>query len=196
MLFEPTAAAPFPVRLEVDYPERLSRLSTFFRLIFAIPVVILLAVLVGGTGFAGREVGISVGALSSLVLAHWIAVLLRGRPVPWLFDVIVAIQRFVLRALSYFFLLTDRYPPFDGEWPVRFEVDYPERLSRWRLVIWKTATAIPHFVVLAFVFIAVFVVVVVAWFAVLFTGRYPRGLHNFVSAGCAGTPAPGLTGSL
>src|SRR3972149_9916524 len=154
MLFEPTAVAPFPVRLEVDYPERLSRLSTFFRLILAIPVVILLAILAGGGAFgqtgAGAGAGITVGALGSLVLVHWIAVLLRGRPVRWLFDVIVAIQRFGLRAASYFLLLTDRYPPFDGEWQGRYEADYPERLSRWRLVIWKTATVIPHFIVLGF----------------------------------------------
>jgi hypothetical protein len=174
-------AAPFPVRLEVDYPERLSRLSTFFRLILAIPVVIILVILAGGSGFTGAGAGITVGALGSLVLAHWIAVLLRGRPVRWLFDVIVAIQRFILRALSYFFLLTDRYPPFEGEWPVRFQADCPERLSRWRLVIWKTATVIPHLIVLGFVFVGVMVAVFVAWFVVLFTGRYPRGLHSFVS---------------
>ncbi len=180
MLFERTAVAPFPVRLEVDYPERLSRLSTFFRLILAIPVVILLAVLAGGSGFAGPGAGITTGALGSLILAHWIAVLLRGRPVRWLFDVIVAIQRFSMRAYSYFFLLTDRYPPFEGDWSVRYEVDYPERLSRWRLVIWKTVTVIPHLIVLGFVFIGVLVVVFLAWFAVLFT--LPLGFASAVTS--------------
>lgn len=164
MLFEPTAAAPFPVRLEVDYPERLSRLSTFFRLILAIPVLVVLNLL--GQG---------------LIWVYWIGILVRGRPVRWLFDANVAILRFTLRAYAYFLLLTDRYPPFDGEWQVRYEVDYPERLSRWRLVIWKTATVIPHLIVLGFVFIGVLVVVFLAWFAVLFTGRYPRGMHSFVS---------------
>ena len=164
MLFEPTASAPFPVRLEVDYPERLSRLSAFFRFILAIPVLIVLSLL--GQG---------------LIWVYWIGILVRGRPVRWLFDANVAILRFTLRAHAYLLLLTDRYPPFDGEWQVRYEVDYPERLSRWRLVIWKTATVIPHLIVLGFVAIAVIVVVFLAWFAVLFTGRYPRGLHNFVS---------------
>lgn len=190
MLFEPTAvAAPFPVRLEADYPERLSRLSTFFRIILAIPLLLFVGLIVGGSfvggrfddGFVERGAQVTVGALGSLVLAHWIAVLLRGRPVRWLFEVIVAIQRFTLRALSYFFLLTDRYPPFEGGWSVRFEVGYPQRLSRWKLVIWKTVTVIPHVIVLALVAIAVIVVVVIAWFAVLFTGRYPEGLHGFVS---------------
>jgi hypothetical protein len=195
MLFEPTAAAPFPVRLEADYPERLSRLSTFFRIVMpAIPVLLIIYIAAPGSPVGviflilsipliPLYVVLYIAAAVALngVLVYWIAVLVRGRPVRWLFNVIVAVQRFVVRAYSYFFLLTDRYPPFDGEWQVRYEVDYPERLSRWRLVIWKTATALPHFIVLAFVFIAVMVVVFVAWFAVLFTGRYPRGLHSFVS---------------
>lgn len=164
MLFEPTTAAPFPVRLEADYPERLSRLSTLFRFILAIPVLVVLYLL--GQG---------------LIWVYWIGILVRGRPVRWLFDANVAILRFTLRAYAYFLLLTDRYPPFDGEWQVRYEVDYPERLSRWRLVIWKTATVIPHLIVLGFVFLGVMVVVFLAWFTVLFTGRYPQGLHSFVS---------------
>jgi hypothetical protein len=164
MLFEPTAAAPFPVRLEADYPERLSRVSTFFRFILAIPVLVVLYLL--GQG---------------LIWVYWIGILVRGRPVRWLFDANVAILRFTLRAYAYFLLLTDRYPPFDGEWQVRYEVDCPQRLSRWRLVIWKTVTVIPHAIVLAFVSIGVMVVVFLAWFVVLFTGRYPRGMHSFVS---------------
>ncbi len=134
MLFETAAAAPFPIRLEADYPERLSRLSTFFRLFLAIPVLLVLYLL--GQGLIG---------------VYWIGILVRGRPVRWLFDANVAIQRFSLRSYAYFLLLTDRYPPLDGDWPVRYEVDYPERLSRWRLVIWKTATVIPHMIVVGFV---------------------------------------------
>ncbi len=168
MLFEPTAAAPFPIRLEADYPERLSRLSTLFRIILAIPVLIVVSLLGQGLG-------------QGLIWVYWIAILVRGRPVRWLFDANVAIQRFTLRAYAYFLLLTDRYPPFDGEWSVRYEVEYAQRLSRWRLVIWKTVTVIPHAILLALAAIAVTLVVVIAWFAVLFTGRYPRGLHSFVS---------------
>ena len=190
MLFERTAPAPFPVRLEVDYPERLSRLSTFFRPILAIPLVIFAGLLAGGgfpgSGFDGerwaqRGAEFTVGALGSLVLAYWIAALLRGRPVRWLFDVIVAILRFSLRAYTYFLLLTDRYPPFEGEWSVRYEVDRPQHVSRWRVAIWKTVTVLPHLIVLAFAFIGVIVAVVIAWFAILFTGSYPEGLHSFVS---------------
>ena len=168
MLFEATEPAPFPVRLEADYPQRLSRLSTFFRIVLAIPVLIVLYMVLYLLG-------------QGLIAVYWIAILVRGRPVRWLFDANVAVERFTLRSYAYFLLLTDRYPPFEGDWPVRYEVDYPERLSRWRLVIWKLVTVIPHVIVLGFVSIAVAVVVPIAWFAVLFTGRYPRGLHTFVS---------------
>ncbi len=196
MLFEPTAAAPFPVRLEADYPERLSRLSTLLRIVMpAIPVLSITSIAAPGSPvppiiflilsipLIPLYIVLNILAIAALfgVLVYWIAVLVRGRPVRWLFDVLVAVQRFVVRAYSYFFLLTDRYPPFDGEWQVRYEVDYPQRLSRWRLVIWKTVTVIPHAIVLTFGYIAVLVVVFLAWFAVLFTGRYPPGLHSFVS---------------
>lgn len=189
MLFETTAPAPFPVRLEADYPERLSRLSTLFRIVLVIPLLVFVALITAGnfwSGFGEREAvergaQVTVGALSSLLLAYWIAVLLRGRPVRWLFEVIVAIQRFALRATSYLLLLTDRYPPFEGDWQVRYEVDYPPRLSRWRLLIWKTVTVIPHVIVLAVLFVGVVLAVVIAWFAVLIGGRYPQGLHAFVS---------------
>ena len=156
--------ADYPVKFDVDYPERLGRLSTVFRIVLFIPVLIILYLLA-----------------QSLIWVYWIAILVRGRPVRWLFDANVATQRFSLRSYAYFLLLTDRYPPFEGDWPVRYEVDYPERLSRRQLVIWKMVMVIPHFIVLGFVSIAVAVVVPIAWFAVLFTGRYPRGLHTFVS---------------
>lgn len=162
-----TSAAPaadYPVTFEVEYPEQLGRLSTFFRLLLAIPILIVLYLL--GQG---------------LIWAYWVGVLVRGRPVRWLFDANVAVLRFTFRSYAYFLLLTDRYPPFDGEWQVRYEVDHPERLSRWRLVIWKTVTVIPHLIVLSFLFIGVAFAVFLAWFAVLFTGRYPRGLHAFVT---------------
>src|SRR3990170_8073621 len=192
MTVEATAPGPtaYPARFEADYIEPLSRLSTFFRLILMIPLAAVVAILGGGGFFDFGDVGaddaergfqFSVGALGSLIIVHWIAVVLRRRPVTWLFEAIVAIQRFALRAASYFLLLTDRYPPFEGDWVVRFEVERPEALSRWRLVIWKSITVIPHAIVLAFLFVAVVVVVVIAWFGVLFTGRYPEGLHGFVT---------------
>ena len=97
-----------------------------------------------------------------------------------MFDFQVALMRFEVRAGGYLALLTDQFPAFEGEYPINFDVRYPDRLSRWKVAIWKIITSIPHFIILIFLFLAMVVVVVIAWFAILFTGRYPRGLHGFV----------------
>jgi len=184
-----SAEAPlYPVRLWMEYPERLSRLATFFRIILAIPVVIFLALI--GTqslNFSGYNAGdaTNAGAAAgsfggSIVLAIWVTILLRRNIPRWLFDFQVAVHRFTYRAYAYFALLTDKYPAFEGNWDLQYWVDYPERPSRWRLLFWKLITSIPHFFVLAALSIASVVVVIIAWFAILFTGAFPRGLHVFV----------------
>src|SRR3990172_9579994 len=160
-------APAYPVRLETDYPERLSRLSTLFRLILAIPVLVLLALLYL--------------PLPWLVFIHWVTVLVRGRPVGWLFGTLAAALRLYLRVSAYLYLLTDRYPPLEGAWPVRFEIERPERLSRRQLVFWKTALSIPHVLVLQVLNYVLGVLLFISWFAILFSGRYPRGLYNFVA---------------
>ena len=178
----------YPVRLWMEYPERLSRLSTFFRLLLVIPVFIFLALLGGGTfdwssydpegarntGFAGGAVG------GGIVLAIWITILLRRNIPRWLFDFHVAVQRFGYRAFAYLALLVDKYPAFEGNWYLQYWVDYPERPSRWKLFFWKLITSIPHFFILIFLMLAAAIVVVIAWFAILFTGAFPRGMHDFV----------------
>lgn len=161
--FAVPAPAPYPVRLDVDYPERQSRWKALLRLPLAIPVLLFAYVLQGGA-----------------VLAIWIVILLRGRIPRWLFDFQVSVNRWSAGALGYLVLLTDAYPPFDGQYAIRYEVEYPQRVSRWRLVIWKLITSIPHLIVLYLLWIALGVVVMIAWFAILFTGRFPRGLHTFV----------------
>jgi len=98
-----------------------------------------------------------------------------------MFDFQVALIGWQVRALSYCLLLTDSYPPFEGDYPIRFEAQYPERLSRWKVLVWKCVTAIPHFVVLQFLWIAAYVALIIAWFVILFTGRFPRGLHGYVA---------------
>ncbi|MCI0886450.1 MAG: DUF4389 domain-containing protein, partial [Chloroflexi bacterium] len=120
------------------------------------------------------------GVLGGLVLAHWITILVRGRPVGWICRAIVAIQRFVLRAYAYFFLMTDKYPPFEGDWSVSYEVEQTDRLQRRQLVIWKTLASIPHVVALVVLWFAVVVCIVISWFAILFTGRFPLGLRGFI----------------
>lgn len=106
---------------------------------------------------------------------------MRGSIPRWLFDFQVAVNRWHLRTWSYFLLLTDVYPPFDGDYPIRYEVPYPERVSRWRLVVWKIITSIPHLIILAVLALTVVVVTAIAWFAILLTGSYPKGLHGYTA---------------
>ena len=115
------------------------------------------------------------------MLAIWAAVLVRQYVPHWLFDFQVALMRFQARAYGYLALLTDRVPAFEGEYPIDFDVRYPDKLNRWKVAVWKIITSIPHIIILFFLYLAVFVVVVIAWFAILFTGRYPQGLHTFVA---------------
>ena len=161
---EMTAQPPYPVRLEADYPERQSRWKALLRLPLSIPVLIFANLVQGG-----------------VTLAIWAAILVRGRIPRWLFDFQVALNRWQLRAVSYFLLLTDGYPPFEGDYAIRYEVSYPERVSRWRLVIWKFITAVPHLFVLAILTLTLVVVVPTGWFAVLIVGRFPQGLHGYVA---------------
>jgi len=161
------AGAAYPVTLAVDYPERQLRWKTLLRLFLAIPVFIFALFIVG--------------AQWAMACAIWIAIVLRGRIPCWMFDSQVALTRWQVRALSYCLLLTDSYPPFEGDYPIRFDVEYPERVSRWKVLFWKIFTATPHMVVLGFLWIGAYVAIVIAWFAILFTGRFPRGLHGYVA---------------
>jgi hypothetical protein len=161
------AGAAYPVTLGVDYPERQSRWKTLLRLFLLIPLVIFGAVLAYG--------------LWAIIAVTWVAVLVRGRIPRWMFDAQVALHRWTIRAISYGALLTDNYPPFDGEHPVRYDVEYPDKVSRRKLIIWKYITSIPHFFVLQFLWLAALFCMVIGWFAILFAGRFPKGLHGFIS---------------
>jgi hypothetical protein len=178
-------AGAYPVTLAVDYPERQSRWKTLLRLFLAIPVLLFFMVLSGATWprfwSDGRVTTYSAGVAGGVVLAIWVTIVLRARIPRWLFDFQVALLRWEIRALSYFALLTDTYPPFEGDYPIRLEVQYPERLARWKVLIWKTITSIPHVVVLVFLSIGAFFAVIIAWFAILVAGRFPQGLHGYVA---------------
>jgi len=183
------ASAAYPVILAVDYPERQSRWKTLLRLFLAIPVLIFAAIIGGGGGIYGwgdwsgwqESYSISIGAAGSVVLAIWITIVFRGYIPRWLFSFLVGLMRFQVRVFSYFALLTDTYPPFEGDYPIRLEVQYPEKLARWKVLFWKFFTSIPHFVVLLFLLIGAGFSVVIGWFAILFTGRFPEGLHGYVA---------------
>lgn len=174
----------YPATFEAEFPQQLGRLSTAFRIILYVPVAIFLVLLGGGTfsyGDFGDARSISLAGGGGVVLAIWAAVIVRQYVPRWLFDFQVALMRFEARATGYLALLTDRFPAFEGEYPINLEVRYPERLSRWKVAIWKIITSIPHIIILLFLTIAAAVIVMIAWFAILFTGRYPKGLHEFVA---------------
>lgn len=177
----------YPVLFSVDYPDRdLNRLTTFFRIFTVIPIAIVLAAVSGGSSFSGaagdETVAFSIGAGGILVFAPLLMIVVRQKYPRWWFDWNLNLARFENRVFAYALLLRDEYPATDEEQAVRLEIPYPDArddLNRW-LPLVKWILAIPHYVVLLFLGIAAFVCVVIAWFAILFTGRYPRGLFDFV----------------
>ncbi len=176
----------YAARLTVEYPVRdLDRLSTGLRLIYIIPIGIVLALIDGstsGNGFA--EGGFRFGATCSGVLAAPVLLMIvfRQKYPRWWFDFNLQLARFATRVLAYLALMSDAYPSADKEQTVHLDLDYPnvdQDLNRWLPMV-KWLLAVPHYVVLFFLCIAAVVAVIVAWFAVLFTGRYPRAIFDFV----------------
>jgi hypothetical protein len=176
-------ALTYAVRLSVDYPDRkLNRLTTAFRIFVAIPVLVVVAVVSGGSIGAGRNHGGTAMAGGLLVLGPLLMILFRQKYPRWWFDWNVAISRFINRVSAYLLLLRDEYPSTDDQQHVHLDIDYPDvptQLNRW-LPLVKWLLAVPHFIVLPLLFLAAIVVTVFAWFAILLTGRYPRGAFDFV----------------
>lgn len=176
---------PYPVRFSVDYPDRaLDRVTTVFRLFVAIPILIVLGSVAGGTWQWSYENGTAVAAGTGglLFFGPLLMILFRQKYPRWWFDWNLELLRFSNRVGVYLALMDDRYPSTDEQQSVRLEFPYPDvpqDLNRW-LPLVKWILAIPHYIVLFFLWIAAVVAVVIAWFAILFTGRYPRGLFDFV----------------
>jgi hypothetical protein len=180
-----TAAAMNPIRFSIDYPDRnLNRMTTFFRLFAAIPILIVLATVSGGAWQWSYEQGKTAAAAAGglLFFGPLLMILFRQKYPRWWFDFNLQLTRFSTRVSSYLALMSDRYPSTDEEQSVHLDLDYPnvkQDLNRW-LPLVKWLLAIPHYIVLFFLAIASVFVVMVAWFAILFTGRYPRSLFSFV----------------
>lgn len=174
--------AGYPATLTIDYPDReLDRLTTLFRPLTIIPIAIVLGLVSGPTVHAG-DVRIALEAGGIVFGATALMLLFRQKYPRWWFDWNVALTQFGLRVSAYATLLRDEYPSTDQEQAVHVEIPYPDarrELSRW-LPLVKWFLAIPHYVALAFLSIGVLACVVVAWVAILLTGRYPRALFDFV----------------
>ena len=166
----PPPAAGYPARFDVEYPERLSRWKIFVKWILAIPHFIIVYLL--------QAVN------SILVFIAFFAILFTKKWPRGLFDFSVQIQRWTMNVYAYALVLQrDEYPPFTGEagqYAVTLEVDYDDNLSRWQIFL-KWLFALPHLIILTFLALAAFVVVFIAFFAILFTGKFPRGMFDFVT---------------
>ena len=183
----------YPATLEIDYQDRLSRVTTIFRLILVIPIAIVLGIITSGgesvvmtVNEAGDVVGDvttgGLGILGSLFFVTLLLLLFRKKYPKWWFDFNLALHQFAARISAYVFLITDRYPSTDEQQNVHLEVAYPNAqtdLNRG-LPLVKWFLAIPHYFILFFLSIASFFVVVIGWFAIIFVGRFPRGMFEFV----------------
>jgi len=178
----------YPARLEIDYPERqLNRLSTAFRIILVIPILIILGLIVGASASTdwqdgAQPAGTGGSIAGGLFLATVLMIVFRQAYPRWWFDFERELTRFSTRVVAYVALLTDVYPSTVDEQSVHLEIDYPDvkqDLNQW-LPLVKWLLAIPHYFVLIFLVIAAMFCVLFAWFAILFTGSYPKGLFEFV----------------
>jgi hypothetical protein len=177
----------YPVRLAVEYPDRqLNRVSTAFRIFAVIPIAIVIGAIDGYSGDwssgNAQTTTVVISGTGLLFLPTLLMILFRQKYPRWWFDWNLQLLRFTNRVGIYVALMNDRYPSTDEEQSVHLDFPYPDAqndLNRW-LPLVKWLLAIPHYIVLAFLYLGVFFVVIFVWFAILFTGRYPRGLFDYV----------------
>jgi len=183
-----SASSLYPARLEIDYPDQQNRVTTLFRVILIIPIGMVIVVLTASAtqtvyDESGQEVSSTSGGITAgLFVATVLMIVFRQRYPRWWFDFALELTRFGARVCAYLVLLTDQYPSTVEEQSVHLQVDYPDverDLNRW-LPLVKWLLAIPHVLVLIVLSVAAVFAVVIAWFAILFTGRCPRGPFDFV----------------
>ena len=183
-----TGGPQYPVHFSVEYPDRaLNRVTTGFRIFAAIPILIVASSLGGEWTSAsswdhGQSRTVAIGAGGVLFLPPLLMILFRQKYPRWWYDWNVELLRFENRVAVYLALMDDHYPSTDERQSVTLEFPYPDvkqALNRW-LPLVKWLLAIPHYILLLFLGIAAVVCVIIAWFAILFTGRYPQGLFDFV----------------
>ncbi len=176
--------ASYPVTFDVDYPARpLNRLTTAFRIFVAIPILIVIGTLPTASLHTSDKTPMYQTAIGSglVFLSLVLMIVFRQKYPRWWFEWNLNLLRFSYRVTAYLALLDDQYPSTDEDQAVHLDFPYPDAhlLNRW-LPLVKWLLAIPHYIVLFFLVIGAVVVVIVAWFAILFTGRYPRSLFDYV----------------
>jgi len=172
----------YPVQFDVDFPSRpLDRLTTAFRLLAAIPIVVVLTMLTGEMFRDDDSTNTVVIGGAAVFLPLVLMLVFRQKYPRWWFDWNLNLLRFSNRVTVYLALLDDRYPSTDEEQAVHLDFAYPDagQLNRW-LPLVKWLLAIPHYVVLFFLWLGAVFAVIAAWFAILFTGTYPRRLFDFI----------------
>jgi hypothetical protein len=157
------AEAAYPVRFDVDYPACLSRWKIFLKWLLILPAYFILYIISGA---------------AMIPAAAFFTILFRKKYPRWWFDFLVNFLRYQYRVGVYLLLLRDDYPALDEDQAVHLDVEYPDDLNRW-LPLVKWLLALPHLIVLMFLGIVYYIVLIIAWFAILFTARYPRPLFDF-----------------
>jgi hypothetical protein len=181
----PSTAPTYPIQFDIDYPDRpLNRVTTFFRLIVAVPILIVLTTIGATTFAAGRHDGASFAGIAAgmLFIPPLLMIVFRQKYPRWWFDFNIAYLGFHNRVIAFVLLLRDEYPSTEAEQAVHLQVPYPEvstELNRWMPLV-KWFLAVPHYLALIILDIAVVLAVIAAWFAIVFTGRYPRSLFSFI----------------
>jgi len=158
----------YPVTLKIDYSESSNRLTALFRLILVIPIVIILAL-------------ISTYA-EALFFAIAMMLLFKEKYPKWWFEWNIGITKFTYRIAAYVLLMRDEYPATDHEQSVNITIPYPDvknDLKRWMPLV-KWILVIPHIIALIFLFIGVALCTIFALLAILITGKYPKGIFDFI----------------
>ena len=174
----------YPASLSIDYSDKSNRLTVLFRLFLAIPILIILALLTSSS-YEGQKVANEVERIywvGILFLPTLLMIVFRRKYPKWWFDWNLALTKFSLRVASYLLLLRDEYPSTDEEQAVNVQIHYPDvdkELNQW-LPLVKWLLVIPHFIALFFIMVGVIFCTIIAWFIILFTGKYPRSIFDFV----------------
>lgn len=167
-------SAPYPVQLEFHADLHITRWRPLVQWLLAIPHLMIASAL-----RSLREV---------LTLISFFTVLFTKQIPRPLFDAIAMTYRYEWRAMSYALFMHEDYPPFDFEMSSEddgleahsvLQLTYPEQLERWK-PLYKWFVAIPHYFVMAGLFVGAVLGIIAGFFAVVFTGEYPQGIRDYL----------------